>query len=237
MVYRSASRAKSCSRCRPLGKHFRSPTPMSETPTSIALTPWLARSSVGPRKLHQPGPDEHERSLLFAAAANVFDNGRLRPCRFVAASAASAAKRELLAEAFVRYATESRGLASSDDLDPSIHAAERAKAFNAPCLLLMLARVREDLTEIPAHEQWISVGASLGNLMAASTALGYAGKIVSGPRVRHHAVQAVVCEAEEPLVGFIYLGTRELGDSARGTAPSASLKKMPSRHPSMAEVQ
>lgn len=172
---------------------------------STTLAPWLTRRSVGPRRLALPGPDTSQLASLLQAAANVSDHGRKRPCRIVVADAA---QRERYADAFLVYAASVRGLASPDLLDAEVREHERTKALNGPCLLSLVARIATDDPEVPPHEQWMSVGASLGALLAAANALGYAGKALSGARIHHPAVRSVVCGDGELLACFIYLGSK-----------------------------
>ncbi|MDP9900898.1 nitroreductase family protein [Variovorax ginsengisoli] len=172
---------------------------------STPLAPWLTRRSVGPRRLALPGPDTSELAALLQAAVNVSDHGRKRPCRIVVADAA---QRERYADAFLAYAASVRGLASPDLLDADTREHERSKALNGPCLLSLVARIATDDPEVPPHEQWMSVGASLGALLAAANALGYAGKALSGARIHHPAVRSVVCRDGELLACFVYLGSK-----------------------------
>jgi len=172
---------------------------------SIPLEPWLTRRSVGPRRLVLPGPDTSELASLVQAALNVSDHGRKRPCRIVVADAA---QRKRYADAFLVYAASVRGLASPDQLDATVREHERTKALNGPCLLSLVARITTDDPEVPPHEQWMSVGASLGALLGAANALGYAGKALSGARIHHPAVRSVVCCDGELLACFIYLGSQ-----------------------------
>lgn len=183
----------------------RRPCVRSEAQLSEILAPWLTRQSLGPRRLRDPGPSTLELKLMLAAAGNVSDHGRLRPCRI---AVVSGEQRERFAEAFLRYAASARGLPSLDALDEATQENECEKAFNAPCLLAVLARIDGANPEVPAHEQWISVGASLGGLMSSANALGYVGKALSGARAAHPAVQAVLCEPAEVLVCFVYIGSR-----------------------------
>jgi hypothetical protein len=60
---------------------------------------------------------------------------------------------------------------------------------------------------VPAHEQWAAVGGAITNFLNAAHALGFAGKMLSGHKVRQPAIQAAFCEAGETLVGWISLGT------------------------------
>ncbi len=173
--------------------------------TRDLLAPWLTRRSTGPRRLEGPGPTAQECQWLLQAAANVSDHGRLRPCRIVLADQD---QRERYAMAFLAYAAAARGLDSPAGLDAQVRENERSKAFNAPCLLSVVARIADGVHDVPPHEQWMSVGASLGALLGAATALGYAGKALSGSRAAHPAVRAVVCGEGEVLACFVYLGRR-----------------------------
>ncbi|WP_083686074.1 nitroreductase family protein [Rhodoferax koreense] len=181
------------------------PLDPAECEARAKLAPWLARQSTGPRRLMAPGPDAQELALLLQAASNVSDHGRLRPCRIVVADGV---QREHYAAAFLQYAASTRGLASPELLEPDVRDNERAKAFNAPCLLSVAVRIATDNPEVPPHEQWMSAGASLGALLGAATALGYAGKALSGARVHHPAVRSVACRDGELLACFVYLGSK-----------------------------
>lgn len=142
---------------------------------------------------------------MLEAAANVPDHCRLGPCRIVVTNDA---QREALASAFSIYAASTRGLTDPVLLDPEVLENERAKAFNAPCLLAIMAKIDGAHLVVPDHEQWITVGASLGALLTSANALGYVGKTLSGARTAHPAVQAVFCKPSEVLVCFVYVGTR-----------------------------
>jgi hypothetical protein len=79
--------------------------------------------------------------------------------------------------------------------------------LRGPCLLAVTARIQDHHPSVPVHEQWIAVGAVIGNLLAAANALGYVGKMLSGDRVRAPAICSLLCQPGESLVGFIYLGS------------------------------
>lgn len=165
----------------------------------VLLQPWLTRRSVSPRRLQAPGPDADLLPWLLEAAANAPDHGRLRPCRL---AVLDEVQRVRLGRAFQAYLR--RGTAT-----PDAQALEREmqRALDAPCLIAVTASIRADLPEIAPHEQWIAVGAVLGNLMAAAHALGFAGKVLSGARVHDPSVRAELCRGDETLVGFVHLGT------------------------------
>ena len=168
------------------------------------LAPWLTRRSIGPKHLEDPGPGARELECLLRAASTGPDHARLRPCRL---KLLDHAQRERLATAFQNYRREADG-----DLSPEDAGVERQRALSGPCLLAVTARIQEDHGVVPVHEQWIAVGAVIGNLLAAANALGYVGKMLSGERVGAVCVRSLLCDAGEVLVGFVYLG------SARGDA-------------------
>lgn len=176
-----------------------SPSLYEDGECESALRPWLTRRSVGPRHLGEPGPSEAQLRLLLAAAANAPDHLRLRPCRLRVLDTGT---RIELGLAFQEYRRRCASDCSEDDLQ-----LEMQRALAAPCMIAVGARIRSDIDAVPPCEQWIAVGAVLGNLMAAAHALGFAGKLLSGSRIRDSRIAALLCAAGEEPVGFVYLGT------------------------------
>lgn len=181
-------------------------------PTTDALQIMLSRQSVGARHLAEPGPgDGHLRSMV-AAALRAPDHGALVPFRFVTIQGAA---RERLAQLFARAA----GDAGKTEVDSRIDA-DRARS--APVTVAVIARIDLGHTLVPAHEQWACVGGAITNFLNAAHALGFGGKMLSGAKVRHAAVQAAFCEAGETLVGWIALGTPVKSPSRGGAKPRAA---------------
>ncbi len=125
------------------------------------------------------------------------------------------AQRQRLATAFQTDKIECSG-----PLDADAAGIEQERALAGPCLLTATARIREDIPNIPPYEQWIAVGAVIGNLLTAANALGYSGKILSGARIHAVEVRKLLCEPGEVLVGFIYLGRVSPVLACRTTASS-----------------
>jgi hypothetical protein len=71
----------------------------------------------------------------------------------------------------------------------------------------VLARIDMGHPLAPSHEQWIAVGGAISNFLTAAHALGYAGKLLSGAKVRSSIVTEAFCGPGETLVGWIVLGT------------------------------
>jgi nitroreductase len=159
-----------------------------------------ARRSVSPRHLSDPGPSPEELKEMARAAAAAPDHGRRGPMRLVHIPDS---KREALAEAFAGAALEA---------DPQSDAARvedaRERARNGACLLAVIATISDDDPRVPPHEQWISVGSAIQNVLLAAESFGCRTKIVSGTRVTSKAMRsAFALKGSEHLVGFIAIGS------------------------------
>lgn len=154
------------------------------------------RYSVGPRHLEEPAPSCHHLEAAAAAALRAPDHNHLRPLRFVEVGDE---QRGLLGHLFAADAAR-RGHAAAD--------VERARnrAANGPALLAVIAHVR-DLPEVPAQEQWVTVGAGVMNFLNALHMLGFGAKLLSGASVRAAEIQAAFCRPGETLVSWIVAGT------------------------------
>jgi len=75
--------------------------------------------------------------------------------------------------------------------------------LRAPVRVAVLARIDLGHPMVPAHEQWACVGGALTNLLNAAHALGFGGKMLSGAKARHPAVQPAFCGPGETLLGWI----------------------------------
>lgn len=162
-----------------------------------ALDSLLRRRSQGIRHLEAPGPDDAQLALMAEAALRAPDHGELVPFRFKVVRGDA---RERLAALYVQAARDAGKNEESVALD-----AERAR--KAPVTVALVARVDLGHPVVPAHEQWVAIGAALANFMNAAHAMGFAGKMLSGAKVRHPAVQAAFCGPGETLVGWLALGT------------------------------
>lgn len=174
-----------------------SPAAGPAVPRQAALAALLARQSLGGKHLVEPGPSDDDLTQMAAAALRAPDHGELVPFRFAVVRGEA---REALAALF-RHAALDAGKDEADaDLD-----ADRAR--RAPVTVAVLARIDLGHPQVPAHEQWMAVGGALANWMNAAHLLGYAGKMLSGRKVRSPLLQSAFCAAGETLVGWISLGT------------------------------
>ena len=168
-----------------------------------AIDALLLRQSA--RTLTEPGPDAAALELIFSAAARAPDHGRLRPWRFIVVRAAARERfGALLADQLRR--THPATL-------PETLERERLKAFRAPLIVVVAAHC-EGGTKIPVIEQTLAAGAAAHAMMLAAVALGFNAMWKTGAAAYDGTVkQALGLEAEDAIVGFIYLGT-ESGERA-----------------------
>jgi nitroreductase len=155
------------------------------------------RYSVGPKYLADPAPSADELRDAAALSLRAPDHHELRPFRFVRVSDAG---RDRLAALFAADAAR-RGQSAAD-----IERA-RERAYNGPALLAVVARVQEDVDDVPAHEQWITVGGAVMNFLNALHLMGYGAKVLSGASVRSPDIASEFCQAGEQLVAWIVAGT------------------------------
>ncbi len=164
---------------------------------ALALDALLQRQSVGIKHLREPGPDAAQLRSMADAALRASDHGGLVPFRF---SVVAGTARQQLAELFRQAA-----LASGKDAAGAALDAERAA--RAPVTVALIARIDSGHPLVPAHEQWACLGGALANFLNAAHALGFAGKMLSGAKVRQSAIQQAFCATGEQLVGWVALGT------------------------------
>ncbi len=163
---------------------------------SEALDLLALRYSVGPSALAPPAPSAAQWLRATELALRAPDHGGLRPFRFVIVEDA---QRPALAELFARNAVR-RGLAAAE-VDKA-----RARARNGPGLAALVARVQDGVADVPAHEQWVCVGAALMNFLNALHLMGFGAKALSGSSVADPAIRAAFCAEGEALVTWVVAG-------------------------------
>jgi nitroreductase len=172
------------------------PAAPGEAVRGAALALILGRHSTGPKHLVEPGPSQADIVRLVQAALRAPDHGKKIPFRFAVLRNEAKAR---LADLFEAYGRR-RGK-PDDEI-----AAERDRATRPPVVVAVIARIVPD-ADVPAHEQWMAVGGAVANAMNALHLMGYAGKMLSGARVRDPGIVAAFCEPGETLVGWIAAGT------------------------------
>lgn len=162
------------------------------------LTLITSRRSTAPKRLRPPGPTAGELAAMIDAALTAPDHGSLRPWRIIQVD-----DRERLADVFV--AAKRR---REPECPPTLLDREREKARNAPTLLVVCARPRDDRRDIPAHEQLVAVGAAVQNLLLAAHAQGYGASLLSGHKARDPLVRSCLgLLPDEILIGFLSIGS------------------------------
>lgn len=172
----------------------------------------LSRQSVGIKHLQEPGPSDEQLQCMVEAALRAPDHAGLVPFRFAVVRGTA---RDRLGALFVQAAIDN----GKADADAQI---EHERARRAPVTLAVIARIDGGHPLVPAHEQWACVGGALTNLLNAAHALGFGGKMLSGSKVRHPALQQAFCDAGETLLGWIALGTPANSPSRKVGKPRAS---------------
>lgn len=154
------------------------------------------RYSVGPKYLAPPGPSAEQWARAADLSLRAPDHGGLRPFRFVVVGDS---QRVALAGLFASGA-EQRGQ-TAEEVERA-----RARAFNGPGLVALVARVRDDVPDVPPHEQWLCVGAALMNFMNTLHLMGFGAKALSGASVSDSAVHAAFCGPGERLANWVIAG-------------------------------
>jgi nitroreductase len=166
---------------------------MTMTPLDALLT----RYSVGPKHLVEPGPSDAQLALMAQAALRAPDHAELVPYRFKLVRGAA---KQGMADLFAHAARA----AGKDEAGAALDA---ERALRPPLTVAVVARIDLGHPQVPAHEQWAAVGGAIANFLSAAHALGFAGKMLSGAKVRQPAIAAAFCAPGETLVGWIALGT------------------------------
>lgn len=173
------------------------------------LSGLLQRYSVGTRHLAEPAPTLDELRRMTEAALRAPDHAGLVPFRLAAVRGEA---RDRLADLFEQAAVEAGKRVEDAALD-------RRRALDAPLLVAVVARIDPGHPVATVHEQWMTVGGALTNFMNAAHALGYAGKMLSGSKVRAAPVVAAFCEPGEQLVGWVVMGTAQKTGSPKFQKP------------------
>jgi nitroreductase len=178
-----------------------------------AIDALLARRSA--RALTEPAPDQGALELILASAARAPDHGRLRPWRFVIVRAAA---RERFGALLAEHVRATHPGTPAESLQR-----ERQKALRAPMIIVVAAHYTPGV-KIPPVEQLLAAGAAAHAMMLAADALGFGAMWkTGGPAYDPTVKRALGLDAEDAIVGFMYLGT-ETGE--RTTPPSGEWRDL-----------
>jgi len=171
------------------------------TPQDLSSLDFLnTRRSTPSRQLGAPGPDATQLDQLLHAAIRVPDHGKLVPFRLVA----------LQGDARTRF-----GQAIADiharvdpDVSPSKLDKDRLRYGDAPLILVVVARIDEQHSKVPAQEQLLSAGCVAYNLLLGAQALGFGAQWLTGWAAYDREVAALLgLAANERVIAFVHVGT------------------------------
>ena len=159
----------------------------------------LLRTRYSALKLGEPAPSAQAVRAMLESAARAPDHGRLQPWKLILIQGdARHALGELLAQALSRRIP----FAGDEALGR-----ERAKALRAPLIIVVATRC-DRAARIPVIEQIVSAGAAAHSIMLAAFAQGLGAMWKTGEAAYDEEVKrALGVEADDVIVGFIYVGT------------------------------
>lgn len=165
--------------------------------TSDFLRGLLSRRSQGIKHLAEPGPSPEDLLKMARAALRAPDHCELIPFRF---RVVQGCQREQLASLFAEHALATGKSRETAEI-------EQERALRAPVTVAVVAHIDSGHPRVPVHEQWMCVGGAVTNFLNAAHAMGFAGKLLSGNKVRGPSIIAAFCAPGEQLVAWIALGT------------------------------
>jgi len=165
----------------------------------VLLAHMRARSHVAPKRLEAPGPNADALNLIFSAAAQAPDHGRIRPWRFIVVPQD---KREALGHAFVQALQARDANASPAELNIAYE-----KAFRAPCLVLAVLSHNPSEPQVPAPERLISLGCAIQNMLLMAQALSIGSGITSGQAMNALSIRELFkLHTDEDCVCYLAFG-------------------------------
>lgn len=154
---------------------------------------------------------------MFGAAMAAPDHRTHRPWRFFLLQGNA---RDRFSEVLVEALRQQNLRAGRTPTEETLRA-EAAKLGRAPVVVVACAVFTEDL-KAPRGEQLLAVGCAIQNLMIAATALGYGTMWRTGEASRDPLVKETLgIDADDEIVGFIYLGTDTEPEAETPVRPDA----------------
>lgn len=159
-----------------------------------------SRQNISPKRLDEPGPSQQALTQIFCAAAAAPDHGLLQPWRFVIVPQK---KRVELAEVFALALIDRDPGATLDQIESA-----REKAYRAPCLILVVARLGSCEPPIPELERMVSVGCAVQNMLLMAHSQSFGSSLTSGQAMRSPRMRKLFNLADgEQAVCFVNIGT------------------------------
>ena len=167
----------------------------------------LLQTRYSALKLAGPAPSAAVVDAMIEAASRAPDHGRLRPWRLILIEgAARLSLGEILAASLAR-----RNSLAGDQ----VLARELEKALRAPLIFVVATRCDRS-SKIPVAEQIVSAGCAAHALMLAAFAQELGAMWRTGEAAYDEMVKgALGIDADDLIIGFIYVGTDVGGVSSR----------------------
>lgn len=159
-----------------------------------------SRRTTLPKRLTGPGPDPLQQQSILRAAAAAPDHDQLLPWRFIEIPPG---RRTALGDAFAAALLERDPQASPEEV-----AQAREKAHRSPWLLLAVARLQDEHTDVSAQDRLVSAGAAIQNMLLMATALGFGSSLTSGKAMESQAIRNLFrLGPGEQALCFVNVGT------------------------------
>lgn len=159
-----------------------------------------SRQSILPKRLVEPGPSSGQLDAMLRAAAAAPDHGAIRPWRFIIVPIE---KRALLAETFAQALLARDADASADQLEMA-----REKAYRAPFLMLVVARLHDGESSIEPLERMVSLGCALQNMLLTAHSAGLGSSLTSGKAMQSDSLRGLFkLQPGEEAICFLNAGT------------------------------
>ncbi len=173
-----------------------------------ALTLIHSRQHISPKHVGDPGPTPGQIEMILGAAAAAPDHGLLNPWRLIVIPPE---RRQLLGEAFAGALAQRDGDATEVQMEEAW-----SKAFRAPFLALVVARLDPGLGPIHPQERIVSAGCAIQNMLLVAHALGFGAGLASGRGLYSQQIRSLFgLNAHEQPLCFLAVGTVTRRKSAR----------------------
>ncbi len=162
------------------------------------------RQSIG--YLVEPAPNSDQLKQVIQAALTAPDHHRLHPWRFVVVDGE---KRIALSELLAK------SLAEDGEMDSVQLERVKQHPLRAPMILLCIMQYQPHI-KVPHHEQLLSCGAAIQNILLALQAQGFSSMWRTGLVAESaNFKRALGCAANDEIAGLIYIGTAAKEVAAR----------------------
>jgi len=173
-----------------------------------AIETLMTRTSIPPKLLTEPGPDDAQLEALLAAAVRAPDHGAIQPWRFNIVRGEARAR---LGEIFVEALLKRDPGAPADAIEK-----ERLRPSYAPVAIVVCAEISDANPNVPPVEQIVATGAAIQNILNAAHAAGFGAFVSTGKNARDpHVKQAFGLSEKDEIVGFVYIGTPRTQQSVK----------------------